>query len=77
MSELFYALRDVMDMQYDYAADQNTWCLPQVLFNATSFPGTGQVILHRGSRQHLYAAKRLFEDFFRLIEAMNAKDDIV
>ena len=58
------ALRDVMDMQRDYAADHNTWRLLQVLFNATSFPSTGQVIMYSGSRQHLYAAKRLFEDFF-------------
>ena len=64
-------------MQCDYAADHETWPVLQVLFNATSFASTGQVTLHRGSRQHLYAAKRLFEDFFRLIEAMNAKDDLV
>ena len=61
----------------DHAADHNTWRVLQVLFNPASFPGTGQVVLHRGSRQHLFAAKRLFEDFFRLIEAMNAKDDVV
>lgn len=51
--------------------------LLQVLYNAADLSRTGQVLLHHGSRQHLFAAKRLFEDFFRVIEAMNAKDEEV
>ena len=51
-------------------------CL-QVLFNTTNFAETGQVILHRGSRQDIHTAKRLFEDFFRLMEALDAKDEVL
>ena len=71
------ATRHVADMHCASATEDSTRSVLQVLFNTSSFPSTGQVILHRGSRQDLHAAKKLFEDFFRAIEDMNAKDDEV
>lgn len=71
------ATRHIMDMHSASATEGSTRYVLQVLFNTSSFPSTGQVILHGGSRQDPHAAKKLFEDFFRAMEDMNAKDDEV
>lgn len=48
----------------------------QVLFDTGIFASTGQVRLHRGgNRQDLHAAKKMFQDFFRVMEDMNAPDE--
>ncbi|KAL3130378.1 poly ADP-ribose polymerase [Trebouxia sp. C0009 RCD-2024] len=50
----------------------------KVLFDTGIFASTGQVRLHRGgNRQDLHAAKKMFEDFFRVMEDMNAPDEEV
>lgn len=64
-------------MQCWCAGDDKMLWIVQVLFDTGIFASTGQVRLHRGSQHDLHAAKKLFEDFFRVMEDMSAKDEEV